>query len=111
MLRERAINVLEAALVLLTLANALSIAAAAYAISLARGGIPLKPARRNQALVGHSFSGTACGRKPKAMELGHERHIRFVCLNRPSCSTSAVLGINPNRGRWLTQMAVRPVLA
>ena len=39
MLRERAINVLEAALVLLTLTNALSIAAAAYAISLARGGI------------------------------------------------------------------------
>ena len=42
MLREQVINFLEAALVLSTLTNALSIAAAAYAISLARGGIPAK---------------------------------------------------------------------
>jgi hypothetical protein len=42
MFRQRVINFLEAALVLLTLTNALSIAAAAYAISLARGGIPPK---------------------------------------------------------------------
>ena len=42
MLREQVINFLETALVLLTLTNALSIAAAAYAISLARGGIPPK---------------------------------------------------------------------
>jgi hypothetical protein len=40
MLREQVINFLETALVLLTLTNALSIAAAVYAISLARGGIP-----------------------------------------------------------------------
>ena len=42
MFREQVINFLETALVLLTLTNALSIAAAAYAISLARGGIPPK---------------------------------------------------------------------
>jgi hypothetical protein len=90
MLGERTINFLEAAL---------SIAAAAYAISLARGGIPPKPARRNQALGGHSFSGTARGRKPKAMELGHERHVGFACLDRPSCNASA------------EAMAVRPVSA
>jgi hypothetical protein len=37
MLREQVLNFLETAVVLLTLTNALSIAAAAYAISLARG--------------------------------------------------------------------------
>lgn len=42
MFREQVINFLEAALVLLALTNALSIAAAAYAISLAREGIPPK---------------------------------------------------------------------
>ena len=42
MFREQVINFFEAALVLLMLTNALSIAAAAYAISLARGGIPPK---------------------------------------------------------------------
>jgi len=37
MLREQVISFLEAALVLLTVTNAFSVAAAAYAISLARG--------------------------------------------------------------------------
>jgi len=37
MLREQFINFLEAAVVLLALTNALSVAAAAYAISLAHG--------------------------------------------------------------------------
>jgi hypothetical protein len=39
MLREQVINFLETAVVLLTLTNAFSIAAAAYAISLAHGVI------------------------------------------------------------------------
>jgi ActR/RegA family two-component response regulator len=38
-LREQIINVLETATVVLTLTNAVSIAAAVYAISLARGSI------------------------------------------------------------------------
>ena len=39
MLREQIINVLETAMVVLTLTNAVSIAAAVYAISLARGAV------------------------------------------------------------------------
>jgi len=38
MLREQMINVLETAVVVLALTNAISVAAAAYAISLAQGG-------------------------------------------------------------------------
>ena len=39
MLRDQIINVLETTIVMLTLTNAVSIAAAAYAISLARGAV------------------------------------------------------------------------
>ena len=39
MLQEQIINVLETAVVVLTLTNAISIAAAAYAISLAQGAV------------------------------------------------------------------------
>lgn len=39
-LREQIINVLGTAVAVLTLTNAISIAAAAYAISLARGAVP-----------------------------------------------------------------------
>ena len=113
MLRERVINFLETALVLLTLTNALSIAAAAYAISTARGGIPPKSSTAKSSSRCSFFFGTVCGRKPKAMELGHERHIGFVCLERPSCNASAVLRHQPGP-LALAQadaMAVRPVSA
>lgn len=46
LVREQIINVLETAVVVLTLTNAISIAAAAYAISLAQGagGADTRPA-------------------------------------------------------------------
>jgi hypothetical protein len=58
MLCERVINFLETALVLLTLTNALSIAAAAYAISLAGGGITPKSTTANSSSRCSFFSGT-----------------------------------------------------
>ena len=53
MLREQVINFLEAALVLLMLTNAFSIAAAAYAISLARDLIrgESRPTTENRVLA------------------------------------------------------------
>ena len=53
MFREQIINVLETTIVMLTLTNAVSIAAAAYAISLARGAVHVgaRPATQDTLLA------------------------------------------------------------